>query len=304
MTDKFTIFKTGTITYEKEWYIKNGLEVKPVNYTDSFLKEIASTTVGSSLEATHGNKVSDVIGYTNEYGFIDNELVANVSTNEELNGMGFSPEFSVDFIDKGEYYEAIDGKLEKVILTDKPRSHILCNSVEGGSNVNEELINTLNNQIKDLNKQVAQKEAIIEANKKRLAEVDDLNSKIDELNKEIITLKSSNEDYKTKIDELSPLADSYTKIEEAKKDELLNKAFGDDDEAKKTWKDASMEQLESLANHREYTRTATGVGAGSAEGVGEGNEGNEPSAAERALEHYKKTHNGEEPSFLKQQGGL
>ena len=302
MTDKFTIFKTGTITYDKEWYIKQGLDVKPVNYTDAFLKDIASKTRGSSLEATHGEKKSDVIGYTNNYDFNNDELLANVTTNEELKGMGFSPEFSVNFIDKGEYYEAIDGELKKVILTDKPRSHILCNSVEGGSNVSEELLETLNKQIKDLNKQVAQKEAIIEANKKRLGEVDELNNKITELEKEIITLKSSNEDYKSQLDGLTPKAEAFSKIEEAKKTELLNKAFGEDEEAKKTWKDASMEQLESLANHREITRQATGIGAKNAEGVGEGTDGIEPSKSEKAIEFYKKTHGGKEPSFINQGG--
>jgi uncharacterized protein YoxC len=302
LTDKFTIFKTGTITYDKEWYIKQGLDVKPVNYTDGFLKEIASKTGGSTLEASHGDNKIDVIGYTNNYGFNNNELVAEVTTNEKLDGLGFSPEFSVNFIDKGDYYEAIDGELLKVILTDKPRSHILCNSVEGGSKMNEELINTLNGQIKDLNKQVAQKEAIIEANKKKLGEVDDLNNRITELEQEITTLKSSNEDYQAQIDGLKPRAEAYSKIEEAKKTELLNKAFGEDEEAKKAWKDASMEQLESLANHREITKKAQGIGSQNAEGVGEGNEGNEPSKAEKALEFYKKTHDGKEPSFIKQGG--
>jgi hypothetical protein len=149
LTDKKTIFKTGEITYDKEWYIKSGLTVKPVVYTEQFLKEIASSTRGSSLELTHGNSSIDVIGHINDFDFINGELVGNISTNESLDNMGFSPEFSANFIDKGDRYEAIDGKLLKTILTDSPRSHILCNSVEGGSNMNEELIDTLNNQIKD-----------------------------------------------------------------------------------------------------------------------------------------------------------
>jgi hypothetical protein len=61
-----------------------------------------------------------------------------------------------------------------------------------------------------------------------------------------------------------------------------------------------MEQLESLANHREITRKANGIGFNNAEGIDEGETGIEPSKADKALEFYKKTHNGEEPSFLKQ----
>ena len=298
MNDKKTIFSTGEITYDKEWYIKHGLAVKPVVYNETFLKEIASNTVGSSLELSHGNTTADVVGHINAYEFIDNELVANVITNEELNGLGFSPEFSVNFRDKGDKYEAIDGELLKVILTDKPRSKILCNSVEGGSNMNEELIETLNKQIKDLNKQNAVLENKLEASKSKLDEYDSLKSRIEELEKE-------NNTYKIQIEGLTPKADAYSKIEADMKADLLTKAFGEDEEAKKAWKDASMEQLESLAKHREVTRQAAGIGAANAEGLDEGDESeDEPDVAGDALEFYKKTHNGEEPEFLKQQGGL
>ena len=102
MTDKKVIFKTGELTYPKEWYLKSGLDVKPVVYTDEFLKEIASKTMGSSLELTHGNNSIDVVGHVNSFDFINGELVANVTTDEELKGMGFSPEFSVNFRDKGD----------------------------------------------------------------------------------------------------------------------------------------------------------------------------------------------------------
>ena len=88
MTDKKIIFSTGDITYSKEWYVKNGLDVKPVVYTEQFLKEIASNTVGSSIELTHGNTKIDTIGYANNFDFIDDKLVADISTNEELQGKG------------------------------------------------------------------------------------------------------------------------------------------------------------------------------------------------------------------------
>ena len=75
MNDKKTIFKTGEITYSKDWYVKNGLDVKPVVYTNQFLKDIASNTIGSCLELTHGNEKYDVIGYVNDFDFIDDELL-------------------------------------------------------------------------------------------------------------------------------------------------------------------------------------------------------------------------------------
>lgn len=299
MTDKKTIFSTGEITYDKEWYIKSGLSVKPVVYTEQFLKEIASNTVGSSLELTHGNSTKDVVGHINSFDFTDGELVANVVTNESLENMGFSPEFSANFIDRGDRYEAIDGKLEKTILTDSPRSHILCNSVEGGSNMNEDLINTLNGQIKDLNKQVAQKEATIEANKKKL-------EKYNELSEKVAKLEEENNNYKAQIDGLKPKAEAFAKIEDNMKADALTRAFGDDEEAKNKFKDLPLDKIEELANHRENYKPANGLGANNIEDpVDPNNQSSEPepTAAEKALEFYKKTHNGEAPSFLKEEGG-
>lgn len=294
LTDKKTIFKTGEITYDKEWYVKSGLKVKPVVYTERFLKEIASNTGGSSLELTHGNSTIDVVGHVNSFDFIDDELVANVVTNEELDGMGFSPEFSANFIDKGDKYEAIDGKLLKTILTDSPRSQILCNSVEGGSNMNEELIDTLNNQIKDLNRQVAQKEATIEANKKKL-------EKYNELSERITELETENANYKAQIDGLKPKAEAFAKIEDDMKADALTRAFGDDEEAKNKFADLPLDKIEELAAHRETYKPATGLGANNVVDPLEPTPTpQEPTKAETALEFYKKTHNGEEPSFLKE----
>ena len=296
MTDKKTIFSTGEITYDKEWYIKSGLAVKPVVYTESFLKEIASKTVGSSLELTHGNQTNDVVGHVNSFDFIGGELVADVVTNESLENMGFSPEFSANFIDKGDKYEAIDGKLEKTILTDSPRSHILCNSVEGGSNMNEELVNTLNNQIKDLNKQLAQKEATIEANKKKLQAYDELAERVSKLEEE-------NNSYKAQIDGLKPKAEAFAKIEDDMKADALTRAFGDDEEAKKKFENLPLDQIEGLAEYRENYKPANGVGAGEMEDPQNPEpEPPEPDAADKALEFYKKNY-GEAPSFLKEEGG-
>lgn len=304
MTDKKTIFSTGEITYDKEWYIKSGLAVKPVVYTERFLQEIASNTVGSSLELTHGNQTNDVIGHVNSFDFVDGELVANVNTNESLENMGFSPEFSANFIDKGDKYEAVDGKLEKTILTDSPRSHILCNSitattlpdVEGGSNMNEELINTLNGQIKDLNKQLAQKEATIEANKKKLQAYDELAEKVTKLEEE-------NNSYKAQIDGLKPKADAFAKIEEDMKADALTRAFGDDEEAKKKFENLPLEQIEGLAEYRENHKPANGIGANNMEDpVNPDPKPEEPTAADKALEFYKKNY-GETPSFLKSEEG-
>ena len=295
MTDKKVLFKTGEITYDKEWYQKNGIPMKPVVYTNNFLKKIVDSTYGCSLELTHGNSKQDVIGHISDFGFEDGSFVGIVTSNKSDEGLGYSPEFDVNFKDLGDKYEAIDGKLLKVILTDKPRSHILCNSIDGGSdNMSEETIKVLNGQIKDLNQQIAQKDATIKANKKKIDEYEELVEKVTKLEQE-------NSDYKAQIDGLKPKAEAFAEIEDARRADLLEKAFGDNDEIKKSFADAPISQLEELAKYREISKPANGVGAGAAEGVGEGSDDDDkPTKGESALEYYKKTHNGEIPSFLKE----
>ena len=153
MSDKKTIFKAGTINYDKEWYLQNGIDEKPVEYTVQFLKEIADSTMGTSLELTHGNHTHDVIGHVHNFEVDGMELIGEVDTNQDTNGLGFSPEFSANFIDRGDRYEAINGEFLKTILTDKPRSHILCNSVEGGSNMDDKTIDILNKRISELERE-------------------------------------------------------------------------------------------------------------------------------------------------------
>lgn len=295
MTDKKILFQTGDLIYDKEWYQKNGIPVKPVVYTDSFLKEIAESTLGCSLELTHGESKQDVIGHTTDFEFVEGQLLGTVSSNQSDEGLGYSPEFKVNFKDLGDKYEAVDGELLRIILTDSPRSKILCNSIEGGSdNMSEETIKVLNSQIKDLNQQIAQKDATIKANKKKIDEYEELLERVSVLEKE-------NSDYKAQIDGLKPKADAYQEFENNKRQDLLEKAFGDNEEMKKSFAEAPLSQLEGLVKYKETTKPAKGVGAAVSEGQGEGgSEKNEPSKSEKALEHYKKTHNGEIPSFLKE----
>lgn len=301
MSDKKIIFKTGEITYPDEWYLKNGIPKKPVLYTSEFLKQIADSTKGSSLELTHGTQVHDVVGYVNDLEIVEDEWLGTVITEESTENMGYSPEFGADFKDLGDKYEAVNGELLKIILTDKPRSHILCNSIEGGSNMGEDkTIDILNKRISELERENDKLDRQVKANKEKVDKYDELQSQVDKLTKE-------NEDYKTQIDALKPKADAYNKFEDAQRDELLEKAFGNNEEAKKEFAEAPLSQLQMLAEQKDTTLPAQGVGAGSAEGIGEGDgkngeltdEEKRDKQAEDAVQFYMNTHNGEMPSFIK-----
>ena len=59
--------------------------------------------------------------------------------------------------------------------------------------------------------------------------------------------------------------------------------------------------MEILAKHRETVKPPEGVQTGAAEGEDEGDDsdGDEPSPFDKAIETYKKNHNGELPTYLK-----
>jgi outer membrane murein-binding lipoprotein Lpp len=305
MSDKKIIFKTGEIIYPDEWYVKNNIPKKPVLYTHQFLKEIAESTKGSSLELTHGNTTNDVVGFVNEFELVEDELMANVVTNESTEQMGYSPEFGVDFKDLGEKYEAVNGELLKTILTDKPRSHILCNSIEGGSNMGDDkTIDILNKRISELERENNKLERKIEANKEKVEQFDKLSSQVNELTK-------ANESLTKELEGLKPKAEAYSKFENKQRADLLEKVFGNNEDAKKAFAEESIENLQLLAEQKQTTVPATGVGAGSAEGVGAGDgtdgeltpEEKLDKKADDAIAYFKEINNGETPSFLNIEGG-
>lgn len=264
MADKKIIFKTGEITYPDEWYLKNNIPKKPVLYTSEFLKQISESTDGSSLELTHGNVNHDVVGYVNGLEVVDDEWHGMVFTEQSIENMGYSPEFGADFKDLGDKYEAVNGELLKIVLTDKPRSHILCNSIEGGNNMGDEkTIEILNNRISELERKNDKLQRKLDVKKEKAEKYDELQSQVDKLTKE-------NQDYKTEIEGLKPKAEAYSKFEDKKRADLLEKAFGDDEDAKEAFSEAPLTQLQMLAEKTKQTVPPSGVGAGSAEGVGEG----------------------------------
>ena len=95
---KVTVFKVGDLSYPDA-----NLD-KPVRYTESFLKDIACSTSSSKLTGKHGSNTG--IGSLSNFIFDDGVLLADVNTEESLEGMGFSPEFNCDLLDKGDYYES------------------------------------------------------------------------------------------------------------------------------------------------------------------------------------------------------
>ena len=92
---------------------------KPVRFTEEFLKELASQTIGAKLvkEKHHGEAIGNVTNIT----FTDGALWADVSTAEALDNLKYSPSYDSLLVDNGDHWLATEGKLLEVALTSNPR---------------------------------------------------------------------------------------------------------------------------------------------------------------------------------------
>ena len=257
---KVTIFKVGDLSYPDA-----NLD-KPVRYTESFLKDIACSTSSSKLTGKHGSTTG--IGSLSNFIFNNGELVADINTEESLEGMGFSPEFNCDLIDKGEYYEAVNGLLKNTVLTDTPRSSILYNNIENKMDVkkvSDDVTNTLNNEIKKLNRELAQKDITIK-------NLQDKAQRFDELEGKFKKLSSENEVNVKTISELKAKAEGYDKLQEARKDELLTKLCEDNPDLRDKYSDFTVEQLQTVVDTVPVSTQPNGVSPQVASGLNEGSE--------------------------------
>ena len=96
---------------------------KPVRYTEEFLKELASQCSNAALvkEKHRGENIGTVSNIT----FTDGALWADVTTEEALDNLMYSPSYDSTLIDKGDHWLATKGKLLEVALTSEPRRAIL-----------------------------------------------------------------------------------------------------------------------------------------------------------------------------------
>lgn len=282
--EKVSIFKPCYMEYE-------GFD-KPVWYGDEFLSSLAKSTDNSKLvfEKHHSKKIGDV----SNFSFIDGVLFADVNTAQSLDNLGYSPSFDCNLVDKGDYWLATDGKLLEVCLTSKPRKAILNNSADnGGSQMSEsndnETIKILNNQVKDLNKQVAILENKNKANEEKL-------NAYTELEKEVLELREWKETNSKIIDEQKPIIEAYQKSLDARKEELLEKVSNGNEEIKSQLKDESLETLEKFDKLYAQEQPPRGISSNNAQGLdmGGSNDVDDGVSVENAASFYEEMY-GEKP---------
>ncbi|MEE1227186.1 MAG: hypothetical protein UHM08_08815 [Bacteroidales bacterium] len=266
---RVSIFKPCDITYDKY--------DKPVKYTEDFLKEIASNTVGTKLVDHHYGKS---IGNISNITFTDGELYCDVSSSESLKK--FSPSFDdLTLVDEGEYLRVTGGRLVEVASTVTPR---LDNS-KGGTRMadegNDKTMEFLSKEVERLQKENAKLEFKAKQDKEKL-------DKLSEYEKELEDLRDWKETNEKLIEEQKPIIEAYNKQQEKNREELLETASQGNSEIKEQLKDLDNNALETIVNLNSQEQPAKGVSPDKAIGLDEGdgsdNEEAEQEERQKAVE--------------------
>ena len=243
-----TIFKTGDFDYSD---VDPSLK-KPVRYTVNDLIEVASRT--SKINVTNEHE-KDVISEMSNFIVEDGLLKADEPNNLELKGMGFSPVFNFDLIEHEDYYEPTNIKMTEIGFCEKPRTHIVYNSItvpNGESEMSDSEIQKLVKRNNELQEEIG---VLKNTNKQ-------LNKAIKDKDKEIKTIKDSYSDVDVKIKEydgLKEIETKYNSLISSKRDDLIHEIVGDDKEKAKKLESFSLEQLEFQKELMSGTSTPTGM---------------------------------------------
>lgn len=251
---------------------------KPVRYTEEFLKELASRVNKTNLvyEEHFGENIGEVSNFT----FIDGALFGDVTTDKALDNLKYSPYINCSLQEEGNYWLAIKPTgFTDVALTSSPRKPVNLPNTNGGSQMGEEkdneTIKILNNQVKDLNKQLAIAENKNKANEEKLA-------KFDEMEKELEELKTWKETNEKVIEEQKPIIEAYKKDLETKKSDLVEKLSNGNEEIKAKLKDMDLDSLEIMDNLQSHEQPPKGISANNAQGLNEGDGSNDEEAEQEA----------------------
>jgi hypothetical protein len=241
-----TIFKTGEFDYKDI-----GID-KPVKYTMDNLMEVASRTSRIKVTKEHSN---DIISEMSNFIIKDGMLMAEEPNNLELKGMGFSPVFNFDLIDKGDYYEPTNIVMTEIGYTKNPRTRIVYNSIQvpnGESSMSDSELQKLVKRNNELQEEIG-------VLKKQQSQ---FNKRIKEKDKEIKEIKEQYADSEEKAkeyDNLKKIEQSYNQLISSKRDDLIHQIVGKDKKKAEKFKDYSIEQLETTLDLLKGKQSGKGI---------------------------------------------
>ena len=270
--------------------------VKPIRYTEDFLKEIAENNDEVCIVSGH---TGEKIGMVTDIGFVDGWLVGNVPSNVQETGKGLSPLFDSFLLDGGDVDVADGGELKHFALVDNPRSQLLFNEKGTGDKMsdNKDLNDVLASRVKELERELAVANNQLESNKKKMEEYN-------ELVKEVKELRKANSEYESQLESNKNKATKWDEYVTNQKESLVDEIAGDDSTMKDKIKDWDIDKLNFLKEHKNISTDPKGVGNGDTTGTGELNEPPKPTDTEIKeqktkdfLEFYEDEF-GKKPSFL------
>lgn len=289
-----TIFNTGEFNYED-----TGID-KPVHYSVDNLMEVASRTSKINITKEH---TDEVIGAMSNFIVKNGMLMADEPDGLDLKDMGFSPVFTFDLVDCGDYYEPTNISMTEVGYTKTPRTKIVYNSIS----LKEEVKNTMDDsEIQKLvkrNNELQEEIGVLKNTNKQL------NKAIKDKDKEIKSIKDSYSDVDVKLKEydgLKEIETNYNKLISSKRDDLIHEIVGEDKKKAKKLENFTLEQLEFQKELMTSTTTPQGLTPQQADAEGGVDyDGNNPSPTDdgdvisddEMIEFYKEEF-GENPSFI------
>lgn len=240
-----TIFKTGEFDYSDI-----GID-KPVKYTMDNLVEVASRT--SKIDVTDEHS-KNIIAEMSNFIIKDGMLMAEEPNNLELKGMGFSPVFNFDLIDKGDYYEPSNIVMTEIGYTKTPRTRIVYNSitVPNGETMSDSELEKLVKRNNELQEEIG-------VLKKQQSQ---FNKRIKEKDKEIKDIKEQYADAEEKAkeyDALKKIETSYNQLISSKRDDLIHQIVGKNKKEADKFKDYSIEQLETTLSLLKGRQNGKGI---------------------------------------------
>lgn len=288
-----TIFNTGEFDYSD-----SGID-KPVRYDVNDLIEVASRTSNIDVTKEH---TDEIVSTMSNFIVKDGMLMADEPNNLELKGMGFSPVFNFDLIDRGDYYEPTNIKMTKIGYTKTPRTKIVYNTISDGSP--NEVKNTMDDtEIQKLvkrNNELQEEIGVLKNQNKQLTK------SIKDKDKEIKSIKDSYSDVDAKLKEydgLKEIETNYNKMISSKRDDLIHQIVGEDKEKAKMLESFTLEQLEFQKELMTGDSNPTGLTTSQTDGVPL-DDGNLPTPTDdgdmtkdEIVEFYEENF-GEKPSFI------
>ena len=290
-----SIFNTGEFDYSDV----DAEELdKPVRYNVNDLITVASRTARVNITREHSD---EVIGEMSNFIVEDGLLKADEPNNLELKGMGFSPVFSFDAVDRGDYYEPTNIKMTEIGYTKTPRTKIVYNSIIApNSEVNNTMDDTEIQKLVKRNNELQEEIGVLKNTNKQL------NKAIKDKDKEIKEIKDSYSGVDKKVaeyDNLKDIESKYNTLISSKKDDLIHEIVGEDEEMAKRLQSWAIEDLELQKELFNRKGESKGITPSQSE-VDLDTDGNTPTpeddgemSGDEMVEFYKDNF-GEKPSFI------